>query len=169
MVVAQRKHHYDEQEIYWESQQKSEQQSKEKKNRQKHKIKAIHKIQIICSLLVMACLCIGILLGYVQLTELKYRVNNLNNEIRQLEAHIENLRVEVEKVERSDLIEQKAKLELGMQYPLKEQMVFLDLDDYAFVSSQNTQEKFALNEEKNRSNLIENVKNTLHKVFMLLD
>ncbi|WZL74732.1 cell division protein FtsL [Clostridiaceae bacterium 35-E11] len=169
MVVAQRKHHYNEQEIYWESPKANDQQRKEKKNRAKHKIKAINKVQMIFSLLLMAMLCIGILLGYVQLTELKYKVNNLSNEIRQLEAYIENLRVEVEKVERSDIIEEKAKVELGMQYPLKEQMVFLDLDHGALENVQNTQEKSVVKEEENGNSLILDVKNSFYKVFSLLD
>ena len=90
-------------------------------------IKPIHKFQIILSILITCSICIGILLGYSQLAELKYHINLIQKDIRELEFSIENLVVEVESVQRLDLIEQKAQVELGMQYPVKDQMVFLDL------------------------------------------
>ncbi len=102
---------------------------REHSNTDKKKIQFMEKIKIIFGVIVMGVLCIGILLGYVQLTESRYHVNTLHKEVKQLQAQVENLQIEVEGMKRSDCIEQKAKEKLGMQYPVKEQMVFLNIDE----------------------------------------
>lgn len=162
MIVAQRKYYDAEQEAYHVG----EKQNKEISNKNSKKMKALHKVQIIFSIMFIACLCIGILLGYVRLTELKYQVHYLNKEAMQLEAHIENLKVEVESVKRSDMIEQKAKVELGLQYPQKEQMIFLEVDPNLTMEESNIVKQ---NEETDKENLIAGVKKSIYRIYTLLD
>lgn len=161
MVVAQRKYDYVEEKI------EKNKQSKKNEEKQKNEFKAIHKIQLVFSLVIITSLCIGILLGYVQLTELKYNINSLRKDLHKVEGSIENLRVDVERMQRTDIIEKKAREELGMQYPKKEQMVFLHLDHKALTNEKEEQE--ASLDKTNKSSLIQNIKGTLSKVFGLLD
>ena len=124
MIVAQREYKYEDQKVDEKKQKPMKKNDKKIKTKQKN----TPKVQIVFTVLIIAGLCIGILLGYVRLTELKYNVNKCNKEIKLIESHLGNLKVELEKVKRSDLIENRAKNELGMQYPEKRQMVFLAID-----------------------------------------
>ncbi|QXM05807.1 septum formation initiator family protein [Crassaminicella indica] len=165
MVVAQRKYSYVEEEI----KQPQPKKSNKKKPKQKVKIKANHKVQMIFGIIMIGSLCIAILLGYARISELKYRIYGLNKEIHQLEIHIENLKVQVDGVKRSDLIEKKAREELGMQYPDKSQMVFIKLDGNNMVDGLNTEEKAQIDEAKNKKDLIDKIKGMLHTALSLLD
>ncbi|QEK11946.1 cell division protein FtsL [Crassaminicella thermophila] len=164
LVLAQRKYNYLEE----QAEDKKQKQYKEIKNKKNKEIKAIHKLQMIFSLIVIASLCIGIIFGYVKLTELKYKINGLNKEIKQLEAHIENLRVEVEGIKRSDIIEKKAKEELGMQFVKKEQMVYLNINSDNIVNRSNEEKKEA-NKNMNDTSLLTSVKGKINKILALLD
>ncbi|TCO79313.1 cell division protein FtsL [Marinisporobacter balticus] len=164
MVVAQRKYNYLEEEAIYQPPKKNN----ANKHKESKKIKTIHKVQMILSIIIIASLCIGILLGYVKVSELKYKVNGLNKEIEQLEGVAENLRVDVEGIKRSDIIEKSAKEELGMQYPEKTQMVFLSVDNSKMPKSANAKEKAKLEKEK-KTSIIAGIKGTVHKLFTLLD
>ena len=112
MIVAQREYKYEDQKVDEKKQKPMKKNDKKIKTKQKN----TPKVQIVFTVLIIAGLCIGILLGYVRLTELKYNVNKCNKEIKLIESHLGNLKVELEKVKRSDLIEDRAKNELGMLY-----------------------------------------------------
>ncbi len=142
---------------------------KERKKKTQNKVKAVHKIQIIFGLLIVGSLCIGILLGYVQLTELKYKINGINKDIHQMQAQIENLKVEVEQIKRSDWIEKRAKEELGMQYPEKSQMEFINVNSNSIQNTLNTQEETKKYEESNQKGLVAIIKKTTSKIIGLLD
>lgn len=165
MVVAPRKYNYAEEEV---KQQKPKKNNK-KEQKQKVKIKASHKIQMIFSIVLIGSLCMAMLLGYAQLSELKYKIYGLNKEIHELEANIQNLKVQVDSVKRSELIEKKAKETLGMQYPDKSQMVFIKLESNNMVADPNTGEIKETHEEKNKEGLGEKIKGTFYKVLSLLD
>ncbi|WP_053956886.1 septum formation initiator family protein [Inediibacterium massiliense] len=163
MIIAQRKYkHMNEK--YLQPEPKNER----KKNTEK-KIKASHKLQIIFGLLIVGSLCIGILLGYAKLTELKYKINGMNKDIHQMEAQIENLKVEVEEIKRSDWIEKKATEELGMQYPEKSQMEFIHVNSNSIQNALNTQEKAQKYEERDQTGLVAVIKKTASKIIGLLD
>ncbi|MBF8982248.1 cell division protein FtsL [Lutibacter sp. B2] len=160
MIVAQREYKYEHQEM--DQQQKKPMNRNNKKRNVKQK--SIPKLQIIFIVLIIAGLCIGILFGYVRLTELKYNVNKYNKEIQLIESHLGNLKVELEKVKRSDLIEDRAKNELGMQYPEKKQMVFLEINmDEMNTNSTEGENKQKVDDQENY--FIEKVK----KVFNFVD
>ncbi|QZY57189.1 septum formation initiator family protein [Crassaminicella profunda] len=165
MVVAERKYNYMEEEV----KQQGPKRNNEKKPKQKVKIKASHKVQMIFSIVMIGSLCITILLGYAKLSELKYEIYGLNKEIHQLEGHIQNLKVQVDGVKRSDLIEKKAREELGMQYPDKSQMAFIKLESNNMVANSKMEENGETQEETNKEGLIGGIKSVFYKVISILD
>ncbi len=161
MIVAQKKYKH-----LIDDQQKNVieiKRSKTKYHSPKRKIRPAEKMQIILSVMAIGALCIGILSGYVELTESKYEINALNKEIEELQAQVENLTVEVERLKKSGWIEQKAKEQLGMQYPLKEQMVFLSIAEYEATESPGASDKVAV--EGADTDYINKVKGLLKKVY----
>ncbi len=128
--------------------------------KKKSSIKPLHKVQIIFTILLGCSICIGLLIGYSHIAEAKYKVTLLQKEIKELEVSIENLRVEVDSVQRLDLIEEKAINELGMQYPKKEQMVFLE-DTREVAISKSIED----NSPDAQKNLIVEVKEKIQKLI----
>ena len=125
MVLAQRKVQYEEVQL-------RETPHKEKKvveANKKNKVQVSQKLQIIVSIIALVGLCIGMIFGYVQLTETKYRIYYLDKEANELSAQIENLKVELEAFKKTDIIEKQAKEVLKMQYPQKDQIVYLSIED----------------------------------------
>ncbi len=162
MVVAQRK-------VQYEEVQPRESRHKEKKAvgiSKKNKVKASHKLQIIISITALVGLCIGMIFGYVQLTETKYRIYYLDKEAGELSAQIENLKVELESVKKTDIIETQAKEMLNMQYPQKEQIVYLSLDDQPIMALKDTEMKDLEEEEKKGLFFL---KDMFAKMYALLD
>ncbi|MBS3995239.1 MAG: hypothetical protein KGZ33_05540 [Alkaliphilus sp.] len=129
--------------------------------KKKNAIKPAQKVQIIFCVLIMCSICIGILLGYAQLAEEKFIINSLRRDIKELEGSIENLRVEVESAQRLDLIEQKAETVLGMQYPQKEQLVFLSINDHKIAASNELEQT----DMAKQNNIIVDVKGTIQRLI----
>ncbi|KXG75924.1 hypothetical protein [Thermotalea metallivorans] len=165
MIVSQRKYDYRELENTQKEQRKKDRSAAQRR----HKIKAVHKLQIMLSIVAMAGLCVAILLGYVALTEAKYRVHALDKEIKQLEGQIENLKVKTEIIKKSTVIEERAMAELGMQYPTKEQMVFLDIDNHPKMGGQDTKENGEAEDNGKNGKLMAGVKAAVEKIYSLLD
>ncbi len=165
MVVAQRKHEY----YALEDAQKQQIAKQPRVHQKNQKMRASHKVQIIFSVVIVASLCVAILLGYVSLTETKYRVHALETEIRQLEGQIENYRVQAETFKKSTIVEERAIVELGMQYPTKNQMVYLNIDNAANIGAQEAKETMEENVDQRDYSLIAGVKDTFHKIYSLLD
>ncbi|MDF2546899.1 MAG: ftsL [Anaerosolibacter sp.] len=165
MVVAQRKHEY-----YALEDAQNEQIKKQPSNAQKRqKMGAGHKLQIIFSVVIVASLCVAILLGYVSLTETRYRVHALETEIKQLEGQIENYRVQAETFKKSTIVEERAIAELGMQYPSKSQMVFLNIESPDIMGVEETKEVMQEVAAEKDHSMIAGVKDTFHKIYSLLD
>ena len=125
MVVAQRK-------VQYEEVQPRESLHKEKKRveaSKKNKVQVSQKLQIIVSIVALVGLCVGMIFGYAQLTETKYRIYYLEKEANELSAQIENLKVELEAFKKTDIIEKQAKETLKMQYPQKDQIVYLSIEN----------------------------------------
>jgi cell division protein FtsL len=165
LVVAQRKHEY----YALEDAQKEQIAKQSPVSQKRQKMRAAHKIQIIFCVVMVASLCVAILLGYVSLTETKYRVHALETEIKQLEGQIENYRVQAETFKKSTIVEERAIVELGMQYPTKNQMVYLDIDNTANIGAQDTKEAMEENVDQRDYSIIAGVKDTFHKIYSLLD
>ncbi|MBB6217012.1 cell division protein FtsL [Anaerosolibacter carboniphilus] len=165
MVVAQRKHEY----YALEDAQKEQIKKQPSASQKRQAMRAAHKLQIIFSVVMVASLCVAILLGYVSLTETKYRVHALETEIKQLEGQIENYRVQAETFKKSTIVEERAIAELGMQYPTKNQMVFLNIDNSTDTGAQETKEEMGKNADERDYSIISGVKDTFHKIYSLLD
>ncbi|WP_176461822.1 septum formation initiator family protein [Anaeromicrobium sediminis] len=129
MLVAKRKYSYYEENIPEREEKKQIENKTNRKNKKGDKL-FFYKVQTIVTLLITATFCVGILAGYAEISKLKYEVNNLAKESKKAQSEINRLKVEIDKVKRSDLIEEKANTTLGMQYPEKRQMVFLEVDDF---------------------------------------
>jgi cell division protein FtsL len=165
LVVAQRKHEY-----YALEDAQNEQIKKQSSNTNKRqKMRAGHKLQIIFSVVIVASLCVAILLGYVSLTETRYRVHALETEIKQLEGQIENYRVQAETFKKSTIVEERAMAELGMQYPSKNQMVFLDIENPSNLGIEETKEEMQEVADEKDHSMIAGVKDTFYKIYSLLD
>lgn len=78
-----------------------------------------------------------LLMRFVTITEARHKVHNLNVQLEELENKKEKLRIEVERVSKSQWIEGKAKEELNMQYPLPEQVLYINIhpNEVAIVSN----------------------------------
>lgn len=161
MVVAQRK-------VQYEEVQARGSQHKEKKSietNKKNKVKVSHKLQIIISITALVGLCIGMIFGYAQLTETKYRIYYLDKEVNELSAQIETLKVELESLKKTDIIETQAK-ELHLQYPQKDQIVYLDIDDQPITVVKDAETKNLETEEKKG---VFSLKDMFIKIYALLD
>lgn len=157
MLVAQKKYQYNTAEQYTsELYEKPLVHSKKKSS-----INALQKVQIIGTILLICGVCIGMLSGYTKIAETKYNINSIKNDIKVLEVSIENLTVEVESIQRLDLIEGKAISDLGMQYPREEQMVFLEQDSYNVA----IQSVINNNNTEGQNKFISGVKDTIQKLI----
>lgn len=165
MVVAQRKHEYYALEDVQNEQIKKQPSSVQKRQ----KMRADHKLQIIFSVMIVASLCVAILLGYVSLTETRYRVHALETEIKRLEGQIENYRVQTETFKKSTIVEERAIAELGMQYPSKSQMVFLNIENPGNMGVEETKEVMEEVAAEKDHSMIAGVKDTFYKIYSLLD
>ncbi|MFZ5965854.1 MAG: hypothetical protein ACOYVK_01570 [Bacillota bacterium] len=164
MLVAQRKY-YD---YTYEKNTAEQNQEKIKTKEKKRKVSVFQKLQVFFSVSILGALCIGVLLGYVQVTETKYRLHNMENEMKQLENQIENLKVKVEMVKRSDLVEEKAKNLLGMQYPTKEQMIFLTIPNVETEGISDKELELA-EVAKGKTGFFANIKVAMQKLYSLID
>lgn len=113
-----------------------ETQKKTKKISSSRKIKrptfnaAMHKITWAIGLMgiVLGILLIGYMYRYSTISAIKYENNQLKKDLEAMENQKRELMMEIEKSKRSDVIEQMAKEQLGMQYPEEEQIVYITTD-----------------------------------------
>lgn len=159
LLVAKRKYSYSEENIPQREEKKKIEKKINRKNKKGNKL-FFYKVQTIVTLLITATFCVGILAGYAEISKLKYEVNNLVKESKKVQSEINRLKVEVDKVKRSNLIEEKATATLGMQYPEKRQMVFLEVDD---LDLKRNLEKNTKIEEK--ATFMDRVKGTMGKMI----
>lgn len=71
----------------------------------------------------------SILHGHTLVTQKKIEILDIENEILELEQEKDYILVTLEEVKSSSNIEEKAMLELGMDYPSKDQMVYINVQD----------------------------------------
>lgn len=87
------------------------------------------KTKLIFVLVLFGALVCGMIMLTAYSSDIKYNINGMNKEIRMVEGEIENLIVEIKQASSIESIEEKAKLQLGMAYPLNSQIVFIDKMD----------------------------------------
>jgi len=139
-------------------------------NRKTNK-KSHTKISIVLCIILIAAAMIFLLLRYTEITEIKYRINKINNEISAVETEIQHLKAELDQLIRSDIIEEKAIEDLNMQYPKYEQMVFLSLDSQVNTTLSLAEENTSIdnNQEENSNGIFYGIKKSFRKLYSLLD
>lgn len=91
---------------------------------------------------------------YAMINEVKYNIYSLQNDVKALNITIEELNTKLDGSIVLDTIEKQAIEELGMQYPMPEQIVYLnshwnyslDDDDTIIIASNNTAEEPLIDE-----------------------
>lgn len=74
-------------------------------------------------------ICLGILIRYAQMTQIKMEVSKLDKEISELSKHKIDISLELERIKESGWIEREAETRLGMMYPTNNQIVYVSVDD----------------------------------------
>lgn len=123
MLVAKKNYYYYDQEPLQIDRKASLEKNKTVKKNTHTKACAVFCVLLISFLLII------LLSRYSAISEVKYRIHTLNKQVVNLEKQLQDLKAELDKATRSDIIEQKAIKELNMQYPQYSQMVFLNMND----------------------------------------
>ncbi|MCT4563793.1 MAG: hypothetical protein N4A68_05670 [Maledivibacter sp.] len=168
MLVAEKKYSYDDNvNLNQDIKTKTKKVNKKDKN-------LFIKIAVMFWVLLISSSLIFILLRYTAITEAEYRVHNLNKQIKELENHIQDKKVEYDSLTRSDIIEEAALNELKMQYPQYEQMVFLSINNSSDLDLTVLEENTYSNEQsqeaqKKDRNIFKHLKASIQKIYSLLD
>jgi len=140
-----------------------ESQIKPKEVRKNKKSYALVKIKAFGLALFTLAVCLGILFGYAQITQIKMEVTKLDKEIAELKKYRTDISLELEKIKESGWIEKEAETKLGMRYPTDEQIVYISVEDNNIQN-----DKF---EESNRKeklaflNLFSNLTSKISNIF----
>ena len=106
--------------------------AKDKKKSQIHKKKQknyrLEKIIVVFVVFVVFMFSILILMKFTAITEARYNVNNLEKQLEKLEIEKAKLKVDLEKVSKSEWIENEAKTRLQMDYPIAGQIIGINVD-----------------------------------------
>lgn len=74
-------------------------------------------------------ICVSILFRYVNITQVRQEITNLEYEREELEKNKINLIGDLESLKSSPKIAEQAKNKLGMDYPEKDQVVYVNVND----------------------------------------
>ena len=99
--------------------------SKTNKSTAKNKNNLFISIGSICCFLLV----ISVLIKYVKVTELKSKISKIENEIVELEVEKNYLEASIEEIKSLSKIENKAKVNLGMNYPREDQFVYINMGE----------------------------------------
>ncbi len=87
------------------------------------------KCQIMILAVVVAVLSVGLIASTAYSAKIKYNINKLVKESAVIEGEIENLNVKIKSQSHIQIIEEKAKVQLGMVYPALNQYVYIDKEE----------------------------------------
>lgn len=87
------------------------------------------KLVYLCAPIIIAALCIFILFRYVNITQVRQEITNLEYEKAELEKNKINLMGDLESLKSSPKIAEQAKNKLGMDYPESDQVVYVKVAD----------------------------------------
>lgn len=90
---------------------------------------SILKIRYLFVPIVIAGICVSVLFRYVNITQVRQEITNLEYEKEELEKNKINLIGDLESLKSSPKIAEKAKEKLGMDYPTKDQLVYITVED----------------------------------------
>lgn len=90
---------------------------------------SILKIRYLFVPIVIAGICVSVLFRYVNITQVRQEITSLEYEKEELEKNKINLIGDLESLKSSPKIAEKAKEKLGMDYPTKDQLVYITVED----------------------------------------
>lgn len=99
-----------------------------KKNKHIRKNNFSLKLKAFGIALLTLFVCLGVLIRYAQMTQIKMEVSKLDKEISELSKHKIDISLELEKIKESGWIEGEAEKRLGMVYPTNEQIVYVSVN-----------------------------------------
>lgn len=171
LLVAKKKYSYENYDYLNEEKQIDSKKGRNKKNKNRN---LLIKMSAILWVVTISAALIFILLRYTSITEAEYKVYSLNKEITKLEDHLQDVKVELDSLTRSNIIEEAAAKDLNMQYPQYQQMVFLNLDntpdlDLTIVDDFNPSNDELMKEQNQDKKLFDYVKVSIRKLYSLLD
>lgn len=103
--------------------------TKEVKQSKNRKTNSLLKVKVFGLALLTLVICLGVLFGYAQMTQIKMEVSKLDKEIVELRKHKVDISLELERIKESGWIEKEAEDRLGMMYPADEQIVYISVID----------------------------------------
>lgn len=103
---------------------------KTNKNNYKNRRLKVKKNIVICfSAVGVFGILVANLYGYSEVSKLKYDIHYLKQDLRKKEVLLEQLNVKVNDKTSIEEIEKKAKEELNLDYPKKEQIQYIEIED----------------------------------------
>ncbi|GEM_PF-2062036 len=93
--------------------------------RKKTKKKTFYATKLFMTIVLTGILFISILFGYAAISEIKYQVYEHRQEMNDLQVEITKHKIELEAMNKTSIIEDKAVSELGMKVPQRQQIVYL--------------------------------------------
>lgn len=109
--------------------------TKEFKQSKNRKSNSLLKVKVFGLALLTLVICLGVLFGYAQMTQIKMEVSKLDKEIAELKKHKVDISLELERIKESGWIEKEAEDRLGMIYPSDDQILYISVMDNDFDSS----------------------------------
>ena len=144
MLVAQKKYNYHEQPVQYEPIQIPETKVREIVVTKRG---AIRRIKALLAIILVFGLSLFILFRYTQINEYNHNLVKIKKELSQLHKVNSQLRVELDTKIDLNKIEQEAVQKLGMQYPDKNQTIYMEVQKKDFteipLSAKNIQQKEA--------------------------
>src|SRR5699024_5539687 len=89
-------------------------------------------LRFLMIVVMMFLVCMFILYRYSKITHLSYEVSNLEKEVTELNRERNDLSTELDSLKSVAKIEKDAKLQLGMDYPTEDQIVYLNVNEDIF-------------------------------------
>lgn len=128
-------------------------------NRKKdNKGKVKNKFKLLTTALILLCICLFILLRYTYITQLRFEVSELESQKAELEKEKQDLKVKLEEAKSHQNIEERAIKQLGMDYPTKEQIVYISVgEDLPIAMEENSNKIEVFGYFKNLVNFILNL------------
>jgi cell division protein FtsB len=101
---------------------------KKNKHKKKRNVKIKKKISIFLISISIVGILIGSMCGYTVVSDLKYDIHYLKQDLRKEQVRLEELKAKVDTDKSIQEIEKKAKEELGMDYPTKSQTRYIEVE-----------------------------------------
>ena len=98
-----------------------------------HRTNSKAKFKLVCSILLVFCMCFAVMYRYALVTELNYSVYKLNKEYNDLRNENSYLKVQIDNQMSLDSIRQIAESRLGMQKPDKYQIAYVKVPKHDYT------------------------------------